>query len=151
MGKIIKLALGALAGLYALLQLLVVTGLAAGNPQGMQARTSTSTAIIFACVAAAISALLLRSALRRPSEPPARDTLGQIIKLSLGAPAAAYALLLLLRVVTDLANRAATGPRRPQEFTSLGVSIGLLCIVAPISVALLRSALRRPPDPPSDE
>ena len=151
MGKMIKLAAGAAMGLYALLQLLVVTEQAMADPQGMQARTSESGSIVLACVAAALSALLLRSALRRPSEPPARDTLGQIIKLCLGAPGLAYALLLLFRVVGELAALAATSPRRHQEFRSLGISIGVLCIVAPISIALLRSALKRPPEPPADE
>ncbi len=73
MGKMVKLALGALAGLYALLQLLVVTGVAAANPQGMQARTSTSAAIAFACVSAAMSIALVHSAFKRPPDPPSDE------------------------------------------------------------------------------
>ncbi len=38
-----------------------------------------------------------------------------------------------------------------QARTGLGAGIGLMCIAATVSVVLLRSALKRPPDPPSDE
>ena len=69
MGKVLKLAFGAVAGLYALMQVLVLAGLADPNPQGMQGRTNASAGIGLAILAGLIAVLLLRSAIRRRPKP----------------------------------------------------------------------------------